>query len=407
MTIAVGPAKQLRFKKESAWGTAAGTSGGQLLRRVTSDIDLSKDTYESAEITSTYQLTDFRHGMRKVGGTIKSDLSPGGYSAFVQSALRRDFSTVADSTALSLTFAGTGPTYTISRGTSGSFLTDGWKVGMVVRVTDGTGATANNLNKNLLITSLVAGTATVIPGGNGTLTAEGPIASCTMAPTGKITYVPASGHTNDSYTIEHWFSDIGQSEYFTGCKIAGLDFSLPPSGIAELSVAVLGKDQERGTAAYFNSPAAESTVGALTAVSGRVQVNGATVGIVTGLSIKVDGGMTTGAVVGSNYTPDVFPGRVKVTGQLSAYFQDATMRDLFLDETTFAISAVFYVADADADSDFIAITLPACKAGGATKSDGEQGLQLTMPFSALYNSSGGSGISSEATTIWVQDSQAA
>ena len=28
MTIAVGPAKQVRVKKETTWGTAAGTSGG-------------------------------------------------------------------------------------------------------------------------------------------------------------------------------------------------------------------------------------------------------------------------------------------------------------------------------------------------------------------------------------------
>lgn len=406
MTIAVGPAKQVRFKKETAWGTAAGTSGGQLLRRVTSDIDLSKETYESNELTSTYQLIDYRHGMRKVGGTLKGELSPGSYSAFVGSALRRDFSTVTASTSLSLTIAGTGPTYTISRGTSGSFLTDGWKVGMVTRITVGTGLTASNLNKNLLITSLVAGTATVIPGGDGALTAEGPIASCTMVPTGKITYVPATGHTNDSYTIEHWFSDIAQDEYFTGCKIASLDLSLPPTGMATIDIAVMGKDMTDGTAAYFSSPSAATTTGVLAAVNGVLQVNGATVAVVTGLSIKVDGGMTTGAVVGSNYTPDVFPGRVKVTGQLSAYFQDATLRDLFLDETTFAISAVFFTGTSS-NADFIAVTLPACKAGGATKSDGEQGLQLTMPFQALYNSSGGSGISSEATTIWIQDSQAA
>ena len=406
MTIAVGPAKQVRFKKETAWGTAAGTSGGQLLRRVTSDIDLSKETYESNELTSTYQLIDYRHGMRKVGGTLKGELSPGSYSAFVGSALRRDFSTVTASTSLSLTIAGTGPTYTISRGTSGSFLTDGWKVGMVTRITVGTGLTASNLNKNLLITSLVAGTATVIPGGDGALTAEGPIASCTMVPTGKITYVPATGHTNDSYTIEHWFSDIAQDEYFTGCKIASLDPSLPPTGMATIDIAVMGKDMTDGTAAYFSSPSAATTTGVLAAVNGVLQVNGATVAVVTGLSIKVDGGMTTGAVVGSNYTPDVFPGRVKVTGQLSAYFQDATLRDLFLDETTFAISAVFFTGTSS-NADFIAVTLPACKAGGATKSDGEQGLQLTMPFQALYNSSGGSGISSEATTIWIQDSQAA
>lgn len=405
MTIAVGPAKQVRVKKETTWGTAAGTSGGQLMRRVTSDIDLSKDTYESAEITPTYQLTDFRHGVRKVGGTLKGELSPGSYSALIGSALRRDFSTVAASTALSVTIAGTGPTYTVARG-SGSWLTDGWKEGMVGRLTVGTGLNANNLNKNMMVTSLVAGTLTVIPGGNGTLTAEGPIASVTAQPTGKLTFTPPSGHSNDSYTIEHWFSDISQSEYFTGCRIGSLDFSLPPTGMATVDIGVMGKDMTTGTAAYFSSPTAATTTGLLTAVSGVLRVNGATVAVVTGLSIKVDGGMTTGAVVGANTTPDVFPGRVKVSGQVSAYFQDAALRDLFINETTFAINAVFY-ASSSAASDFIAISMPYCKAGGATKSDGEQGLQLTMPFQALYNSAGGTGIATEQTTFWIQDSQAA
>lgn len=404
MTIAVGVAKQLRYKKETTWGTAAGTSGAQLLRRVTSDVDLSKDTYQSNEIRSDYQIADFRHGMRKVGGTVKGELSPGTYSAFIQSALRRDFAAVTAISSLSLTIAGSGPTYTVTR-SAGDFLAGGIKIGMVGRITAGS-VNAANLNKNLFIVGVTATVLTVIPGGDGTMVAEGPIASCTFTPTGKSTYTPTSGHTNDSYSIEHWFSDIAQGELFTGCKISTLDFNLPPSGMATLDVGVMGKDVTTATSAYFTSPTAATTTGVLAAVNGVLQVNGTTVGVVTGLSVKVDGGMSTGAVVGSNYTPDVFPGRVNVTGQLTAYFQNAALRDLFLNETSFAIIAVFYTGTSAA-ADFIALALPSCKAGGATKSDGEQGLILTMPFQALYNSAGGSGIATEATTLWIQDSQAA
>jgi hypothetical protein len=50
--------------------------------------------------------------------------------------------------------------------------------------------------------------------------------------------------------------------------------------------------------------------------------------------------------------------------------------------------------------------LPNVKLGGATKSDGEQGLILTCPFTALYNSAGGTGIATEATTIAIQDTAA-
>lgn len=404
MTIATGVAKQLRIKKETTWGTAAGASGAQLLRRVTSDIDLSKDTYQSAEIRSDYQIADFRHGMRKVGGTIKGELSPGTYAMILQSALRRDFAAVSAITGLSLTIAGSGPTYTVTR-SAGDFLAAGLKVGMVVRITAGS-VNSNNSNKNLWITGLTATVITCIPAGNGTMTAEGPIATCTITPTGKSTFTPTTGHTNDSYSIEHWFSDVAQSELFTGCRIASLDLSLPPTGMATIDAAVMGKDVTTATSAYFSSPTAATSSGVLAAVNGVLQVNGTSVAVVTGLSIKLDSGMSTGAVVGSNTTPDVFPGRVNVTGQLSAYFQDAAMRDLFLNETTFAISAVFYTSTSAA-ADFIAVSMPLCKAGGATKSDGEQGLQLTMPFQALYNSAGGAAVGTEATTLWIQDSLAA
>lgn len=403
MTIATGVAKQLRFKKETAWGTAAGASGAQSLRRVTSDVDLSKDAYQSNEIRSDYQIADYRHGMRKVSGTIKGELSPGTYSAFIQSALRRDFAAVSAISSLSLTIAGSGPTYTVTR-SAGDFLTGGIKIGMVVRITAGS-VNAANLNKNFFVIGVTATVLTVIPIG-GTMVAEGPIASCTVTTVGKVTYTPTSSHTNDSYSIEHWFSDIAQSELFTGCRVSTVDIGLPPSGMATIDVGFMGKDITTATSAYFTSPTAATTTGVLAAVNGALQVNGTTVGIVTGLSVKIDGGMSTGAVVGSNYTPDVFPGRVNVSGQLTAYFQDAAMRDLFINETSFAIIAVFYTGTAAA-SDFIALALPACKAGGATKSDGEQGLILTMPFQALYNSAGGSGIATEATTLQIQDSQAA
>jgi hypothetical protein len=123
------------------------------------------------------------------------------------------------------------------------------------------------------------------------------------------------------------------------------------------------------------------------------------------MTVNVDGGMTTGAVVGSNYSPDVFAGRVKVSGQVTLYFQDATFRDAFKDETALSL-AVVMATGTSATADCISIMLPNVKLGGATKSDGEQGLILTCPYTALYNGSGGTGIATEATTIAIQDTAA-
>ena len=70
MTIATGIAKQLSIKKEVTYATAPAAASAQAYRRVTSNLALAKQTYASAEIRPDYQVADYRHGVRSVGGTI-------------------------------------------------------------------------------------------------------------------------------------------------------------------------------------------------------------------------------------------------------------------------------------------------------------------------------------------------
>ena len=403
MAIATGVAKQLAYKAETTWGTVPAASGAQALRRVTSDLNLTKQTYQSAEIRTDYQVADLRHGVRSVAGTVRGELSPGTYEDFLAAALRKTFTAVTNITGLSLTIAASGDYYTVTR-SSGSYLSDGIKVGQVVRLTAGSLA-AGNLNKNLLVVGLTALAATVLVLNGSTLTAEGPIASCTMSVPGKESYVPTSGHTDTSFAIEHWYSDVSQSEVFSGCKVNSVGIALPPSGISTIEFGFIGKDVTTAAAQYFTSPSAASTSGVVAAVNGAVAVNGTRVALLTGLQINIAGGMTAEPVVGSNTFPDIFEGRVVVSGQFSAYFEDATLRDLFLNETEASIVAAFTTANTAA-ADFLSITLPRIKVGGASKDDGEKGIVQTFPFQALLNTSGGSGTSSHATTIAIQDSLA-
>ena len=48
--------------------------------------------------------------------------------------------------------------------------------------------------------------------------------------------------------------------------------------------------------------------------------------LLTGIDFTITGNMATDAVVGSNTTPAIFVGRVEVSGTLSAFFTDATIR---------------------------------------------------------------------------------
>ena len=401
--IASGVAKRVAFKAESAWGSAAGASGGFYLRRVQSSLGLERDKYESQEIRRDYQRNDVRAGLRKVAGSISGEISAGTYASFMAAAVRKAFASVSAITGLSLTIAASGSNYTVTRST-GSFITDGVKAGDIVRITAGS-VDALNSNKNLFVLSLTATVLTVRTLNGTAMTAEGPVASCTVAVTGKKTYAPTTSQTDTSFTIEHWFEDIAQSEYFTGCKVNEMNIALPPTGLATVDFGFMGKDVTTGTSQYFSSPTAETTTGALAAVNGLMMAQGSAIALITGFNASLKGNMSAEAVVGSNTYPGIAEGRIVVDGQVTALFQDATLRDYFLNETEVALSIVLSASGAAA-ADFVAFTLPRCKFSGAKPDDGIKSLQLTMPFDALFNNAGGSGTTSEQSTIVIQDSQA-
>lgn len=403
MPIASGVFKTLAYKAETTYGVAAGAAGAQLLRRVTSQIDLQKDTYQSNEIRPDHQIFDMRHGVRRVTGSIAGELSPGTWKDFVGAVVRRDYTAGTSAASLSITVAGSGPTYTLTRG-SGSYLTDGFKRGDVVRLTAGT-FNAANLNKNLLIVTLTATVATVRVLNGTALVAEGPIASATLAVTGKKTFMPTSGHTDRSFTLEHWFADLAQSEQFLGVHPTQLDIALPPTGIATVSIPVQGQSLVTGTSQYFTSPTAVTSTGLLASVNGLISVGGNVLAAVTGASVSVQSQRTGEPVVGSNTVPQLYEGRMIVTGQLTVYFEDATLRNAFVNETEVEVLLAL-TSNNDANSDFVSLVMPRVKLNGAGKSDGEGGIVQTIPFMALLPATGGAGVANELSTIVFQDSQA-
>lgn len=400
MANATGVAMNLAYKAESTWGTVPSASSAQLLRRLSTSLALKKQTYQSGEIRSDYQVADFRHGVRSVEGSISGELSPGTYEDFMAAAVRKVFASVSAISGLSLTIATSGSFYTITRG-SGDFITGGLKIGDVIRITAGS-VNANNLNKNAMIVALTTTVATVYVLNGLTMTAEGPIASCTVSVVGKKTMVPTSGHTDTSFSIERWQSDISKSDVFSGCKVNTMSVQLPATGIAGIEFGMMGKDVVTADAQYFTAPTAATTSGVVAAVNGAVIVNGARVANITGMNFTLSGGMSAEPVVGSNSYPDIFEGRVTVSGQITAFFEDHTYFDLFDAESEVAVACAFTTTSAK-DSDFISFVFPRVKFGSADRDDGEKGIVQTLAFTALYN---GSGTNSDVTTFAIQDSLA-
>jgi hypothetical protein len=267
-----------------------------------------------------------------------------------------------------------------------------------------TTATANN-SHNFMITALTATVMTVSPLDGVALVAKAAGDSVTITAAGKKAQVPTSGHVRDYYTIEHWYSDVLLSEQFKGCVIDGMSVKLPATGMATIDFPIKGIDMDTSASTeFFTSPTAASSGAVLAAVNGAVYVAGTKVGYITGMDFNVNGQHSTpDGIVGSNVAPDIFPGMITVDGTMSVLFTDATMRDYFIAESEVSIAAAFVGGNTPA-ADFIAFAMPRVKLGSAEKDDGEKGLTMTVKFTALENTAGGTGTATANSVITIMDS---
>lgn len=401
MTIASGILKTTAFKKQAALGTGATGSGGKVARRTSSVFQAPRDMFESNEINTHHQSTGSAYGLHRAEGRIDGLLSAGTFADLIGSILEKDFATGVNSTALTLTYGGSAGAWTVARA-SGSFLTDGFKAGDVIRASGGS-VSANN-DRNFLITSVVALTITFIALDGATVT-SGSSTTTTLTVQGKKTYAPTSSHTKDYYTFEEFYSDLTKSETFKDCRVGSVAIGLPATGNATISVDVVGLSRTLGNAQVLTTPTVTTTA-IMSAINGVILINGSAQTVATGINFTIaNSAANAGAVIGSNFGQDVTTGRIMVSGTFTAQFDSTTLQALFDGETNTSISVVL-TGDNTGTADFVAFTMPRVKITSDQPNDGETAIVRTYNFMAEYNAAGGSGIATEQTILSVQDSAA-
>jgi hypothetical protein len=389
----------LAFRKETTFGTiATNDATARVVPYVSHSLALSKSTIESEEIRSDRQVATMRHGNRAVGGDLQLQLQTGTYSPLMEAVLRRDFAAVSSLSALTnVTAASVGSGGTFTRA-AGSWITDGLRVGMCVRMTGWTTTATGNNSRNYTIVSLTATVMTVAE----TVSAKAAGDSIVVSIPGKLTWVPSTGHTTTSFTVEEWNPDVPRSNRFLGVRANSMGIELPPNARATLSFGMLGRDREASATRHFSSASTPAAAVMQTGHNGLLVVDGAVSGIVTGLSLNVTNSMEVGAAVGSNLTPDVFYGSLRASGQLSAYFDSTALDDVFDAESE--ISLIVRTSDDSAvGGNFMQLCLPRIKLAGGSFSTNNQSRVQSFDFTALLHP-GTNG--NEATTLLLQDAGA-
>ena len=379
-------------------------TGGQLLRRVASTLNLRKDVYRSNEIRSDRQIGDMRHGARRVEGGVSGELSPQTYFPLFEAAHRHTaVSTITDDEAVFTSVASDSSTSKFTFG-GGDPVSEGYRVGDIIRFT-GLTETANN-SRNFVIVAF-GGTSnrevTVYPAPT-TATAD---TEFDVARPGKASFVPATGHVSRKFLFEVYNEDIDLSRVFKECRISGYRLSLPATGMATVEVMAMGRDMEvltGGSAPFFGTPTANSTTGILAAVNGALYVSGTKIGVVTSLDVDFAMNAEAQPVVGQNFMPEIFLGAARVTGNVSVMLENASLLDAFLNETEGSLLSLMETGTAQ-PADAMAVYIPRIKFGQADVQTTGEGAQIvSMTYEALRYLGSAAGV--EGTTIRLHDTAA-
>lgn len=399
MGIANTSIQQIRIGKQTAKGTilANNSADARLYNFVDATGSLAKEAFESNTIRTTQQMLNPRHGTRSVPFTINQELQLDGSTELFEGMLRSTFATGATSGALSLDHDATARTITRA---SGSFITDGFKLGDIVRISGASDADNNGVNLRLTsVTALILTYAddAWLPTGMSNFTGE----TVTVACPGKKLSIPQTSHTTDYFTIEDWQSDVPSSQRHTDMRVASQEIAVPPNGHATIGTTFLGIDSDIQATEYFTNETAASTGALLAGPQGLIRYNGADSAVVADFSLSITNDAEIKPVVGSDLSPDVFVGMTTVSGSLTAMFSANTFLTNF-DAETVAPLYLYLFEDSTAGSDFIIMKVPACKVNSASVGNDTVARTVSMDFSGGENVDGSTTI--EQTSIVIHDS---
>lgn len=201
-----------------------------------------------------------------------------------------------------------------------------------------------------------------------------------------------AGTERRSFSLLRHFTDQVAADkpyhLFAGVEFNTLNLTIPASGIVTGSFGVIG--QSLGvlgdlttltdtTGPTFGTPATTKPFDSFT---GTITEGGTTIAIVTEISLTLENGLEARNVIGSAETIRPSIGRSNLTGSITAYFEDATLLEKFINETESEM--VFTLVDAAGNS--YQFDIPKIKYnGGQPDVSGQGSITINLPFQALYN----------------------
>lgn len=378
-TIASGSRAIFGYVVESTPGTTPGSPTLKRLRSLPATMNPKKNILISGEVTDHRQIVEARHGFNSVEGNIPFELAMEDYDDMLEAALSGTWATVSISGSPNLGATATTNVFTRA---SGSFVSDGVKVGHMI-TTSGFTNSANN--GTFRVTAVASGSLTV----DGTLVTEAATTGRTMTVPGKTLVV---GTTLRTYTFERQYLDRSRYKPFRGVAVNMLKFEIRPDSLVKAVLTMLGMSFGAASGSSVSGSAVTAPAGRrpFSSFAGTLHEGGSALAVATGVDLTIDNGRKLQGVVASNFSPEVFEGSADVTGQVTMMFTSTAAYNKFVNET---FSSLFLKFNDIGGTDFMSIVVPKLTFTGADSEEPEEGPVIkTLPFRSLYDTDAASSL---------------
>lgn len=396
------------FKAQSAKGSQASGSGARILPTSGgAGGQLQKAAVQSALVRGDGQQLRGRHGSRRTSGTYSSEIGMGRADAVWEALMRSAWST-ADLTITqsAMTSVTTGANTIVAA--AGSWITQGLRVGDVIRAT-GLPDAANN-GKNLRVTGL---TATVITVAETLVVNASADTAFSIVRPGRVLINGAAGAMTKSYfTIEEHLYDLDASEVYADCRWGRGMIRLNPDGMLDSEFGWTGTgemDVVNGVSApHFTSPT-DPTELSLAASEAVIRLGSNDVLDLTAFDFTLDLQPTAPTVVNpTGISPDVFMGTMQVSMNLTVLLKDLQALADFDAETQLSLH-LLASENETAPSDFFSLVVPNFTLGSVAKSalqksGGARTVTLGIPADLVGKDNRGGAF--DPTTVKIQVSNA-
>ena len=207
--------------------------------------------------------------------------------------------------------------------------------------------------------------------------------------------------TRRSFTMERHFSDIQAADKpyhrFTACEFSAMSLAIAADSMITGSFSVVGSDMVTDTVIITGAtyPAATTTT-PLDSFTGELKENNTVIAVITEIALTLENGIDPRYVVGSKKSILPSIGRSNLSGTITAFFENSTLLDKFINETESSIE--FTLPDSAGNS--YTFKIPRIKYnGGQPDVSGEGPITLSMPFQALLDATEGTNFIIERTDV--------